>query len=30
MEKQLLINKLKDIVGPDHVLHSAMDLTLYG
>jgi len=30
MEKQMLFNKLKDIVGSDYVLHSNMDLTLYG
>ncbi|HEX9910249.1 MAG TPA: FAD-binding protein, partial [Desulfatiglandales bacterium] len=30
MEKQMLINKLKDIVGSDYVLNSKMDLTLYG
>jgi glycolate oxidase len=30
MDKQDLINRLKEIVGPDHVLSSDMDLTLYG
>src|SRR5512136_1538329 len=30
MEKQMLINKLKEILGADNVLHSNMDLTLYG
>ncbi len=30
MEKQVLINTLKDILGADNVLHSNMDLTLYG
>ena len=30
MEKQRLIDKLKEIVGSDYVLHSDMDLTLYG
>ena len=30
MEKQMLINKLKDVLGADNVLHSDMDLTLYG
>jgi len=30
MEIQPLINRLKDIVGHNHVLHSDMDLTLYG
>ena len=30
MEKQTLIERLKEIVGPEYVLHSEMDLTLYG
>jgi glycolate oxidase subunit GlcD len=30
MDKQTLIDGLKGIVGPDYVLHSEMDLTLYG
>ena len=30
MEKQALIERLKEIVGPEYVLHSDMDLTLYG
>jgi glycolate dehydrogenase FAD-linked subunit len=30
MEKQPLIDKLKEIVGSDYVLHSDMDTTLYG
>jgi glycolate oxidase len=30
MDKQKLLSSLKEIVGPDHVLHSDMDLTLYG
>ncbi len=30
MEKQMLINRLKEVVGSDYVLHSDMDLTLYG
>ena len=30
MEKQTLIERLKEIVGPEYVLHSDMDLTLYG
>jgi hypothetical protein len=30
MEKQTLIQRLKEIVGPEYVLHSDMDLTLYG
>jgi glycolate oxidase len=30
MDKQKLLSSLKEIVGPDHVLHSEMDLTLYG
>ena len=30
MEKQTLIEQLKEIVGPEYVLHSDMDLTLYG
>lgn len=30
MDKQKLIDRLKEIIGPDHVLHSDMDLTLYG
>ena len=30
MEKPMLINRLKEVVGSDYVLHSEMDLTLYG
>lgn len=30
MEKQMLINRLKEVVGSDYVLYSDMDLTLYG
>ncbi|RJR48552.1 MAG: FAD-binding protein [Desulfobacteraceae bacterium] len=30
MEKQTLIERLKTIVDPEYVLHSEMDLTLYG
>jgi glycolate oxidase len=30
MERQTLIERLKEIVGPEYVLHSDMDLTLYG
>jgi glycolate oxidase subunit GlcD len=30
MEKQTLIERLKEIIGPEYVLHSEMDLTLYG
>jgi glycolate oxidase subunit GlcD len=30
MEKQILIDRLKEIVGSEYVLHSEMDLTLYG
>ena len=30
MEKQVLIDRLKEIVGPDYALFSDMDLTLYG
>jgi glycolate oxidase len=30
MDKQDLLTRLKEIVGPEHVLHSDMDLTLYG
>jgi len=30
MERQMLINRLKEVVGSDYVLHSDMDLTLYG
>jgi glycolate oxidase len=30
MDKQKLIDRLKEIVGPEHVLYSDMDLTLYG
>jgi len=30
MEKQTFIDRLKAIVGPEYVLHSEMDLTLYG
>jgi glycolate oxidase subunit GlcD len=30
MEKQTLTDRLKGIVGPEYVLHSDMDLTLYG
>jgi len=30
MEKQPLIERLKEIVGPEYVLYSDMDLTLYG
>ena len=30
MEKKTLIDRLKTIVGPEYVLHSEMDLTLYG
>ncbi len=30
MEKQTLIDRLKTIVGPEYVLNSEMDLTLYG
>ncbi len=30
MEKQTLIDRLKEIVGPDNALFSEMDLTLYG
>jgi glycolate oxidase subunit GlcD len=29
MEKQMLINRLKEVVGSDYVLHSDMDRTLY-
>ncbi|MBN1106983.1 MAG: FAD-binding protein [Deltaproteobacteria bacterium] len=30
MDKQSLIEQLKAVVGPEHVLYSDMDLTLYG
>jgi glycolate oxidase len=30
MDKQKLIDRLNEIVGPEYVLHSDMDLTLYG
>ena len=30
MDKQRLIDRLKEIVGAEYVLHSDMDLTLYG
>lgn len=30
MERQRLIDKLKEAIGADYVLHSDMDLTLYG
>jgi glycolate oxidase len=30
MEKQALMDRLKEIVGPDYALFSEMDLTLYG
>ena len=30
VEKQILIDRLKEIVGPEYVLDSDMDLTLYG
>jgi len=30
MDKQRIIDRLKEIVGPEHVLDSDMDLTLYG
>ena len=30
MDKQILIERLKEIVAPEYVLHSEMDLTLYG
>jgi glycolate oxidase len=30
MDKQKIIDRLKEIVGPEYVLHSDMDLTLYG
>lgn len=30
MERQVLIDRLKEIVGPEYVLFSEMDLTLYG
>ena len=29
MEKQVLIERLKEVVGPEHVLSSDMDLALY-
>jgi glycolate dehydrogenase FAD-linked subunit len=30
MDKRVLLDRLKEIVGPEYVLHSHMDLTLYG
>jgi glycolate oxidase len=30
MDKQKTIDRLREIVGPEYVLHSEMDLTLYG